>query len=293
MPPDDSPLVTNKVFDKQQPPLPASTYNHTPLNLQSENSITKMSPSSGDVNEDAIEVIDLEATLNNQHNQQIFSSNNVNDNQIEATSTTDMSSSSTSSDFDVEMDDVGWKEILRELKDDGKIDMMERLVHEYNLQDYLDTLDDDTDDDDKDMNKLERNQIPEEEENDEVEWDEEFDQSLEGLTIEEVIDEVIENSPSFTELEMEILSQEMDTESIGYGSLEDVDLSNNSTYTDFRAMVLEDYHEKKKARGRTVAIDVGKKKTASTVMQAQAELQAYGYAGSHRTASYANAQPYA
>lgn len=256
MPPDDSPLVANKGFDKQQQPLPPpSTYNHTSLNLQSENSITKMSP--GDVREDEVEVIDLEATLNNQHNQQIFSSN-VNDNQIEATSTTDMSSSS-SSDFDVEMDDVGWTEILRELKHDGKTDMMERLVHEYNLQDYLDTLDDDTDDDDK-----------EEEDDDEVEWDEEFDQSLEGLTIEEVIDEIIENSPSFTELEMEILSQEMDTEGIDYDSLEDVDLSNNSAYTDFRAMVLEDYHEKKNARGKTVAIDVGKKKTASTVIQAQA-----------------------
>ena len=54
------------------------------------------------------------------------------------------------SDFDVESSDVGWRDVLRGLRDEGEIEMMNRLVDEYGLQDHLASLDDDNDDADDD-----------------------------------------------------------------------------------------------------------------------------------------------
>ena len=240
MPPDDSPLVTKQ---------PSSSYNNNNTTFDLPDNMTLMSPDEMEegINEDEIEVIDLEATLNNPQNQQFLSS------QEEIDETHDVSAS----EFDVESNDVGWKEVLKELRDAGKTDIMDRLVHEYKLQSYLDALDDGDDvvDDIEESSGISASKsVAAASDNDEEEWDEEFEASLEGLTIDEVIDELIENSPSLSQLEMEILSQEFDKSEQGEGdgididSLEDdnVDLNDNTNYMEFRAMVLSDYYKKKK-----------------------------------------------
>ena len=240
MPPDDSPLVTKQ---------PSSSYNNNNTTFDLPDNMTLMSPEEMEgINEDEIEVIDLEATLNNPQNQQFLSS------QEEIDETHDVSAS----EFDVESNDVGWKEVLKELRDAGKTDIMDRLVHEYKLQRYLDALDDDDDLDEDDIEESSgisaSKSVAAASDNDEEEWDEDFEASLEGLTIDEVIDELIENSPSLSQLEMEILSQEFDKSEQGEGdgididSLEDdnVDLNDNTNYMEFRAMVLSDYYKKKK-----------------------------------------------
>ena len=240
MPPDDSPLVTKQ---------PSSSYNNNNTTFDLPDNMTLISPEEIEgINEDEIEVIDLEATLNNPQNQQFLSS------QEEIDETHDVSAS----EFDVESNDVGWKEVLKELRDAGKTDIMDRLVHEYKLQSYLDALDDDDDLDEDDIEESSgisaSKSVAAASANDEEEWDEDFEASLEGLTIDEVIDELIENSPSLSQLEMEILSQEFDKSEQGEGdgididSLEDdnVDLNDNTNYMEFRAMVLSDYYKKKK-----------------------------------------------
>jgi len=241
MPPDDSPLINNKSFDTSSStsqPFDNRTFD-LPDNME------MVSPE--DIPDDAeIEVIDLEATLNNKYNQQYLQQQQQ---ELEM-------KSNTPSEFDVEMSDVGWKEILKELKDAGKTDMLNRLVNEYKLESYLEALDNE---EEEDINKIEEESsatlVPTSEKEEE-EWDEEFEQSLQGLSLDEVIDELIENSPSLSQLEMEILSQELDKseqtegEGIDYDTLEDIDLTTNSAYGDFRAMVLEDYWDRQKARGQ-------------------------------------------
>jgi len=249
MPPDDSPL-NNKSFEKSNTtsqPFDNSTFD-LPDNME------MVSPE--DIPDDAeIEVIDLEATLNNKYNQQYLQQQQQQEEDLESsTSAQDLSPS----EFDVEMSDVGWKEILKELRDAGNTDMINRLVNEYKLESYLEALDEE--DDEEDMNNIEEDSsaalVPTSDKEDEDEWDEEFEQSLQGLSLDEVIDELIENSPSLSQLEMEILSQELDKseqtegEGIDYDTLDDIDLTTNSAYGDFRAMVLEDYWDRQKARGQ-------------------------------------------
>ena len=101
-------------------------------------------------------------------------------------------------------------------------------------------------------------------------WDEEFEESVRGLSEEELVDELIENSPSLAQLEVEIISQEMersagrevggsgDGEGEDDDSLEDFDLSGNPAYVDFRVMVLEDYREgKRRTAGRRAGESTG------------------------------------
>ncbi len=114
----------------------------------------------------------------------------------------------------------------------------------------------------------------EEDDDREDDWDEEFEESLRGLSEEELIDELIEDSPSLTQLEMEILSQEMERSEreevegegdggLDYDSLDDFDLSGSAAYRDFRAMVLEDYRERGKTR-RARATDSPPSATTTT-----------------------------
>jgi len=258
MPPDDSPLINNKSFDTTSQPQP---FDNSTFDLP--DNMEMVSPQ--DIPDDAeIEVIDLEATLNNKYNQQYLQQQQQDD--LESS----RSAQDVSSEFDVEMSDVGWTEILKELRDAGKNDMLNRLVNEYKLESYLDALDEE---EEEDINKIEEEDsaalVPTSEKEEE-EWDKEFDQSLQGLPLDEVIDELIENSPSLSQLEMEILSQELDKseqtegEGIDYDTLEDIDLTTNSAYGDFRAMVLEDYWDRQKDRGQKMIGGGGGKKQQSS-----------------------------
>ena len=189
---------------------------------------------------DVIEVIDMEATLANEDNMRHFPVKEEGGMHADVTSS---SSSSSGGKYDVESADVGWTVVLRELRDDGQDDAVRRLVERYNLRDHVDALDargDDRDDvedvDDDDDDGIEDD------------WDDEFEASLSGLTEDEVVDELIENTPSLTQLEMEIISQEMDGSSDRDSLDGDFDLSDNPAYLDFRAMVLEDYNERRTTR---------------------------------------------
>ncbi|KAL7453949.1 hypothetical protein ACHAWC_005582, partial [Mediolabrus comicus] len=88
-----------------------------------------------------------------------------------------------------------------------------------------------------------------------------------------IIDELIENSPSLSQLELEILSQEMkDSDD------EDVNLSDNIHYQEFRAMVLDDYYQKRQKRKN----DVSSETTISESPTLQQQQQQQGLtAGEH------------
>jgi len=149
------------------------------------------------------------------------------------------------------------------------------------LQSHLAALDDDVEQEENDINATETV--------DEVEeWDDELEESLQGLSQDEMIDEIIENSPSFSQLEMEVLSQELERNEqdeqggLDYDSLEELDLNDNSAYRDFRAMVLEDYNEKKQARTKWTTIEEGnmmegnsKHAESTTNFSTTADLSAY------------------
>jgi hypothetical protein len=70
----------------------------------------------------------------------------------------------------------------------------------------------------------------------EDDWDDEFEASILGLSDDELIDELIENTPSLTQLEMEIISQEIDGRSSADRDAlddgDDFDLSDNPAYQD-------------------------------------------------------------
>ena len=256
IPPDHSPLLTNKI------------------SLEERTSIFNKQPNPHNA-EEVIEVIDLEATLNDKSNQQILK-----DEQLEMAEVP-------SSEFDIQSSTINdWKDILRELKADGETEMLDRLVQEYNLQSHLAALNDEGTNLKVDQSKIAKdsgmgNSIDRDEEE---EWDEEFEQSLQGLSQEELIDELIENSPSLSQLEMEILSQELERSEQGeqggldYDSLEDMDWKDNTSYRDFRAMVLEDYHEKK-ASGKTMkqfaAMSGGDITDTTTNFSVKSEFAAY------------------
>jgi ribosomal silencing factor RsfS len=258
MPPDDSPLSTKNHFGRN-----LSLHNNAFVGLPA-NGVTMSSID--DIEEDEINVIDLEATLNSKHNQEFLQNNDLDG----------LSSDSISeSEFEVESSDVGWSEVLRELRDDGNTDLLERLVKEYNLQSHLDALDVKGDSEESlAIRTVDDGEV----------WDDEFEQSLEGLSREELIDELIENSPAFSQLEMEILSQELDRSEqegggggLDFDSLDDLDLSDNANYREFRAMVLEDYEKKRTlANGsRKKKGVVGEQPAATTNFATKSDFSAY------------------
>ncbi|KAL7536520.1 hypothetical protein ACHAXR_007221, partial [Thalassiosira sp. AJA248-18] len=245
IPPDHSPLASNETASFSEHPPSFKKLDSLPLDT---------------LEEDEIEVIDLEATLSNDHNRQYLQ------NQAKAS---DMSPSEF--DIDVETSESDWKEILKELKDSGETEMLDRLVHEYNLQSHLAALENDTHVGKNDLSSVSVSVSETEnldEDNDE--WDKEFEESLQGLSQDEIIDELIENSPELSELEMEILSQEMErseeggTGGLDYESLEELDWNDNKYVRDFRAMVLEDYYEKKQTREKKME---GEKEQVATISE--------------------------
>ncbi|KAL7469909.1 hypothetical protein ACHAXS_010157 [Conticribra weissflogii] len=212
IPPDHSPLTEQNKFpsppDVQRhsesiPPPPGSQP------VDSDDEISEL---------DEIELIDLEATLKNEANKKYISDSSEYD-------------SRDPSLFNVEVEDVDWNEILRDLKESGEEDMLKALVREYGLQDHLDAMQMEA----VDFATLGDDDIEEDR-------DKEFYKSLENLSDDDLVDELIENSPYLCELEMEIMSQEMQRS--GQTDDDDLDLSESEVYRDFRSMVLEEHKEK-------------------------------------------------
>lgn len=175
-------------------------------------------------------MIDLEATLNNQANQHLL---------------TDDTSIDDASEYEVNASNVEWDEVLLELKESGEDEMLQKLVQEYGLQDRLKALENNT----SSRHKSQRNNQPLEKvaEGDEEDWLYE-EESFEGLSEEDIIDELIENSPSLSQLELEVLSRSEEDGGLDFDSLEDENLDDNAPYQEFRAMVWEDYMQKKQKR---------------------------------------------
>lgn len=191
--------------------------------------------------EKLVEVIDLEATLNNKSNQRLLKD--------------DASVRHQTSDYEVLATNVDWDDVLAELNESGEDEMLHKLVQEYGLQDRLNAL---LRGETQTNNQLLRPQdlIQEQSKEDDEEegWYDEA--TFEGLSDEDIIDELIENSPSLTELELEILSQELKRSEedgrMDFDSMEDIDLNENAQYKDFRAMVWEDYTQKKQKRKESI-----------------------------------------
>lgn len=184
--------------------------------------------SSDEIDADEIEVIDLEATLNNP-------SNKIYLEQLTSDRGEDVVPASESPEFDIETSDSDWDELLRELRNDGEEEKLAILVEQFGLQDKLAKLEKEAKSKDEDES-----------------WD--FDQSLEGLSDDELIDELIESSESLSQLEMEIFSQEMNN---GLDLDNDKAIRENEAYVEFRKMVLEDYtkqkREKEEAKANTTS----------------------------------------
>eukprot|EP00985_Skeletonema_marinoi_P012572 scaffold6086_cov116-Skeletonema_marinoi.AAC.1 len=140
--------------------------------------------------EEVVEVIDLAATLNNQSNQYLLKDDTPVDD---------------ASEYEVHASNVEWDDILTDLKESGEDEMLLRLVQEYGLQDRLKVLEDTPNQKQSQTNNQVLEKIAEEDEED---WLYE-EESFEGLSDEDIIDELIENSPSLSQLELEILSQEL------------------------------------------------------------------------------------
>lgn len=221
IPPDDSPLSRRNNY----------------YNAADETLYSKSPAASAAEGEEVVEVIDLEATLNNKSNQYLLKN--------------DDSSVYDASEFEVQSSNVEWDDILTELKESGEDEMLHRLVQEYRLHDRLKALEDPT----SQRQKSQTNMTMQEQniEDEEEDWLYE-EESFEGLSDDDIIDELIENSPSLSQLELEILSQELkhseeeDDGGMDFDSLENVNLNDNVQYQEFRAMVLEDYTQKKNKR---------------------------------------------
>ena len=214
-----------------------------------------MPSSYSDSAEEIVEVIDLEATLNIKSNTQL-----LND---------DPSVNHQKAEYEVEATNVDWDDILIELKDSGEEELLDRLVEEYNLQDRLAALND------TNQRKQPTDQVIDETANENEEEDWYSENEFENLSDEEIIDELIENSPSLSQLELEILSQEMkdsEEEDLDY-SLEDVNLSDNIHYQEFRAMVLDDYYQKKQKRKNDVSSETTISESATLQQQPQQQTQ--------------------
>ena len=185
-----------------------------------------------DIDTDTIEVIDIEATLNNPSNKlyldQLTSNHNSDEHQI------------AEEDFGIETSEGDWDEILMDLRDSGDEEKLRQIVQEYGLEDRLARLENkDNDETDIDYDSL----------------------SLDNLSEEELINELIESSASLSQLEMEIMSQELNT---GLDIEDDEAVKSNSAIVEFRKMVLEDYNTEKQKRqeernrieaGTTTALD--------------------------------------
>lgn len=214
IPPDDSPLSSNKHHNTAE----ETAYSRSPATSQ---------------DEEVVEVIDLEATLkNNQSNQSLLG---------------DDASVTNASEYEVHASNVEWDEIIAELQQSGEDEMLQKLVQEYGLQDRLKALEGTASQKKSQTNKQVLDKVAEEEED----WLYE-EESFEGLSDEDIIDELIENSPSLSQLELEILSQELkrseEDGGVDFDSLEDENLNENAPYQEFRAMVWDDYMEKKQKR---------------------------------------------
>ena len=170
--------------------------------------------------EKVIEVIDLEATLSNEANRHILDALEGEDETGDDVETDD--------DFSIESSTANWKELLKELKDDGQDDLLNNLVDEYGLQSFLDDLDD------EEFNANDETETPL---SNDDEWSEDVLKSVEGLSQDDTIDELIECSPSLSELELELLSEGLGDE----GDLDSLKGNMEDTYSDFRKMVWEDY----------------------------------------------------
>jgi len=186
------------------------------------------------------EVIDLEATLKNPLNQEALDDLGASE-----------VSPSEQAEFDVQSSEVGWKEILRELKEAGETEMMKGLVKEYRLESQLAALENEVNTEETVSSAS--GGAAEEAVDDDEDWDDIFEQSLQGLPREELIDELVENSESLMQLELEIMTSEMTKSEKEGGDLthdtfEEFDWSTNTAWKEFRDMVLEDYNEKKQAR---------------------------------------------
>lgn len=216
IPPDDSPLHRNAIN-------------------QSNNFLAEhLSPT--DIDEDEIDVIDLEATLNNPYNQKFLQQVSIDDDNTSL-------SSLHASEFEMESSSVNnWGDILKELQVSGEDEMMQRLVKEYGLQDQLSELE--RNNFSRDGSYDASDALTSDGEDDDEEWDEDFEQSLQNLSEDDLINELIENSPSLSQLEMEIISQELNGTGLDDGDLNE----NNIAVKEFRQMVLDDYYAKKRER---------------------------------------------
>lgn len=163
---------------------------------------------SDDIDVDEIEVIDLEATLNNPSNKpyidQLTDSGQV-----------------AGEELNIESSDSDWDEVLSELRDAGEDEKLKQLAEQFGLKDKLTTL----------------------EAKGDAGVDTEY--SLEGLSEDEIIDELIESSSPLSQLEMEILSDEANN---GLDLENDNAVSENHAYKEFRMMVLEDYNKQKREK---------------------------------------------
>jgi len=213
IPPDDSPLIErNKYHSTQQEQQPSECI---PPLLKSHEDDSEL---------DEIEMIDLEATLKNEANKKYINDASEND-------------SRDPSMIDVEVKDVDWNEILRDLKESGEDVMLKALVRDYDLQDRLDAMQKEA------FDSASLSGVVDDAGDDiEEDWDDDFYKSLEKLSDDELVDELIENSPYLCELELEIMSQEM--QQSGQTDADDLDLSESEVYRDFRSMVLEEHREK-------------------------------------------------
>jgi len=338
LPPDDSPLVVNtmtktkkKRTKQRSPPSLASSEEEgveEPLTVSSSLRLTEQRQqqrqyenNDDDENDDEeefilpsensiIEVIDIEATLANEYNQQLLkrsvSSGSTKDNDSggeesslllrrgsvkhsSGRSTNDDNNSSgvalssreeimgeeeEDEEFQVQLSDIdSWGDILQELYDTKQMDVIHRLVKEYNLHTLYESIVAAAQDSSasaaaststtndtvvKRMNNPNSMRDDEEDDNsndndddEELVYDEEFIMSLQGLTKDEIINELIEYSPSLTQLEMEIISSEMSKNRSLLRTKDDddddsLDLNTIPEYNEFRSMVLDDYYQELK-----------------------------------------------
>ena len=209
--------------------------------------------------EEIVEVIDLEATLNIKSNTQL-----LND---------DPSVDQQTAEYEVQATNVDWDDILIELKDSGEEELLHRLVEEYNLQGRLEALNG------TNQRKQQTDQVIDETSNENEDEDSYDESAFENLSDEEIIDELIENSPSLSQLELEILSQDMKDSEEGEEdySLEDANLNDNVHYQEFRAMVLDDYYQKKEKRQNDMSSETTISESA-TLQQPQPQQPQQGLA---------------
>ena len=216
LPPDDSPVfgAHRKHQDARDPTIDlaaAGAGSQVRSRLEPETGVGALQ------GEEIIEVVDLEATLRDESNRQILDAMEDEDEIVDDAESGD--------GFSIESSTADWKELLKELKDDGQNDMLDSIVEEYGLQSFLEDLDD------EEMNAKSE---PETSPSSDDEWNEDVLKSVEGLSQDDIIDELIECSPSLSQLELEMLSE-------GLGDEGDLDSDMENTYSDFRKMVWEDY----------------------------------------------------